>query len=74
MASRYYSLQWLDDRADTDVHSKQLIKKNLCSAIARSYLPSGRHTFKEKLGADFLKLAAINDNVTKKELETIQRR
>jgi starch synthase len=26
-------------------------------------------TFKEKLGADFLKLATINDNVTKKELE-----
>ena len=26
-------------------------------------------TFKEKLGADFLQLAAINDNVTKKELE-----
>ncbi len=29
----------------------------------------GETTFKEKLGADFLKLAAINDNVTKKELE-----
>jgi starch synthase len=27
------------------------------------------NTFKEKLGADFLQLAAINDNVTKKELE-----
>jgi starch synthase len=29
----------------------------------------GETTFKEKLGADFLQLAAINDNVTKKELE-----
>ena len=29
----------------------------------------GDTTFKEKLSADFLKLAAINDNVTKKELE-----
>jgi starch synthase len=29
-------------------------------------------TFKEKLGADFLKLAAINDNVTKKELEAFK--
>jgi len=29
----------------------------------------GETTFKEKLGADFLKLAAINDHVTKKELE-----
>ena len=29
----------------------------------------GQTTFKEKLGPDFLKLAAINDNVTKKELE-----
>jgi starch synthase len=27
------------------------------------------NTFKEKLGADFLQLAAINDNVSKKELE-----
>jgi starch synthase len=27
------------------------------------------NTFKEKLGADFLQLATINDNVTKKELE-----
>lgn len=29
----------------------------------------GHNTFKEKLGADFLKLATINDHVTKKELE-----
>ena len=29
----------------------------------------GQSTFKEKLGADFLKLATINDHVTKKELE-----
>ncbi len=29
----------------------------------------GNNTFKEKLGADFLKLATINDYVTKKELE-----
>ena len=29
----------------------------------------GSTTFKEKLGADFLKLATINDQVTKKELE-----
>ena len=29
----------------------------------------GQNTFKEKLGADFQKLIAINDNVTKKELE-----
>ncbi len=29
----------------------------------------GHNTFKEKLGADFLKLATINDYVTKKELE-----
>jgi starch synthase len=29
----------------------------------------GQTTFKEKLGADFLKLITINDNVTKKELE-----
>ncbi len=29
----------------------------------------GQNTFKEKLGPDFLKLAAINDNITKKELE-----
>lgn len=29
----------------------------------------GENTFKEKLGADLLKLAAINDNVSKKELD-----
>ncbi|MEO7484624.1 MAG: glycogen/starch synthase, partial [Ferruginibacter sp.] len=29
----------------------------------------GQNTFKEKLEADFLKLATINDNITKKELE-----
>src|SRR6476620_12651257 len=29
----------------------------------------GETTYKEKMGPDFLKLAAINDNVTKKELE-----
>ncbi len=29
----------------------------------------GHNTFKEKMGADFLKLATINDHVTKKELE-----
>ncbi|HMO62616.1 MAG TPA: glycogen/starch synthase [Ferruginibacter sp.] len=29
----------------------------------------GQNTFKEKLGADFLKLISINDNVTKKELD-----
>lgn len=29
----------------------------------------GQNTFKEKLGADFLKLIGINDNVTKKELD-----
>ena len=29
----------------------------------------GENTFKEKLGADFLKLITINDNVTKKELD-----
>jgi len=32
----------------------------------------GQNTFKEKLGADFLKLAAINDNVTKKDLEVFK--
>jgi len=29
----------------------------------------GQNTFKEKMGPDFLKLATINDNITKKELE-----
>ena len=29
----------------------------------------GNNTFKEKMGADFLQLATINDHVTKKELE-----
>ena len=29
----------------------------------------GHNTFKDKLGSDFLKLATINDNITKKELD-----
>ena len=29
----------------------------------------GQSTFKEKMGADFLKLVTINDNITKKDLE-----
>ena len=29
----------------------------------------GQNTFKEKMGADFQKLAVINDNITKKELD-----
>jgi starch synthase len=32
----------------------------------------GETSFKEKLGADFLKLATINDYVTKKELEAFK--
>lgn len=32
----------------------------------------GQNTFKEKLGADFLKLASINDNVSKKDLEVFK--
>ncbi|MBK7433832.1 MAG: glycogen/starch synthase [Chitinophagaceae bacterium] len=32
----------------------------------------GQNTFKDKLGADFLKLATINDYVTKKELEAFK--
>ena len=32
----------------------------------------GETTFKEKLGADFLKLAMINDHVTKKEMESFK--
>src|SRR5205823_10113356 len=32
----------------------------------------GETTFKEKLGPDFLKLIAVNDNVTKKELDVFK--
>ncbi|HMJ46063.1 MAG TPA: glycogen/starch synthase [Ferruginibacter sp.] len=32
----------------------------------------GQSTFKEKMGADFLKLVTINDNITKKDLEVFK--
>jgi len=32
----------------------------------------GQNTFKEKMGSNFLKLATINDNITKKELEVFK--
>jgi starch synthase len=44
-------------------------KKEAVFSNSKVIYTIGETTFKEKLGANFLKLAAINDNVTKKELE-----
>ena len=48
---------------------KTVYKKEPVFAHSKVVYTVGQNTFKEKLGADFLKLATINDYVTKKELE-----
>lgn len=48
---------------------KNAYKKEPVFSNSKIVYSIGQNTFKEKLGADFLKLAAINDHVTKKELE-----
>jgi starch synthase len=48
---------------------KQAYKKEPVFGNSKVIYTIGETTFKEKLGADFLKLATINDYVTKKELD-----
>ncbi len=48
---------------------KTAYKKEPIFSNSKVVYTIGENTFKEKMGADFLKLAAINDHVTKKELE-----
>jgi starch synthase len=48
---------------------KHAYKKEPVFSNSKVVYSIGENTFKEKLGADFLKLATINDFVTKKELE-----
>ena len=48
---------------------KSAYKREPVFAHSKIIYTIGQNTFKEKIGPDFLKLAAINDNVTKKELE-----
>jgi starch synthase len=48
---------------------KNAYKKEPVFSNSKVIYSIGQNTFKEKLGADFLKLASINDYVTKKELE-----
>ena len=48
---------------------KNAYKKEPVFGNSKLIYTIGENTFKEKLGADFLKLATINDHVTKKELE-----
>ena len=48
---------------------KEAYKKEPVFNNCKVVFTIGQNTFKEKLGADFLKLAAINNNVTKKELD-----
>jgi len=48
---------------------KAAYKKEPVFSNSKVIFTIGQNTFKEKLGADFLKLATINDHVTKKELE-----
>ena len=48
---------------------KSAYKKEPVFSNSKVVFTIGHNTFKDKLGADFLKLATINDYVTKKELE-----
>ncbi len=48
---------------------KNAYKKEPVFSNSKIVYSIGQNTFKEKLGADFMKLIAINDYVTKKELE-----
>ena len=48
---------------------KAAYKKEPVFSNSKVVFTIGQTTFKEKLGADFLKIAMINDHVTKKELE-----
>ncbi len=48
---------------------KNAYKKEPVFSNSKIIYSIGQNTFKEKLGSDFLKLAAINDHVTSKELE-----
>ena len=48
---------------------KNAYKKEPVFSNSKIVYTIGQQTFKEKLGADFLKLATINDHISKKELE-----
>ena len=48
---------------------KTAYKKEPIFSNSKVVYTIGENTYKEKLGSDFLKLATINDHVTKKELE-----
>lgn len=48
---------------------KNAYKKEPVFSNSKIVYTIGQQTFKEKLGADFLKIASINDHITKKELE-----
>ena len=51
---------------------KNAYKKEPVFSNSKVIYTIGEQTFKEKLDADFLKLAAINDYITKKELESFK--
>lgn len=48
---------------------KNAYKKEPVFSNSKIVYSIGQTTFKEKLGSDFIKIAAINDHITKKELE-----
>ncbi|HMU10300.1 MAG TPA: glycogen/starch synthase [Ferruginibacter sp.] len=48
---------------------KNAYKKEPVFSNSKIVYTIGQQTFKEKLGSDFLKIASINDHITKKELE-----
>ncbi len=51
------------------MYIKTAYKKEPVFSNCKVIYTIGQNTFKEKMGADFLKLAAINSNVKEKDLE-----
>ncbi len=51
---------------------KHAYKKEPVFSNSKIIYTLGENTFKDKMGADFMKLASINDYITKKELESFK--
>lgn len=54
------------------MYLKTVYKKEPVFSHSKVVFTIGTNTFKEKVGSDFLKLAAIHDSITKKELEAFK--
>ena len=68
LAARHHSLQRLDDGL-IPFYLKTVYKKEPVFAHSKVVYTIGQNTFKEKLGANFTKLANIHATIKEKELE-----